>query len=327
MRHGIGYVGVSAQLAGVCCGPTTLKGWDPRRYAALVHPGDPFSYDVFSQAIQALRDPSHNGTTGLEPTPVDPMRRMTAKKVIVTGASQSALFLTNFVNGGYNRGQIDAYVITRGGGPFDDFSTPIFQLNEENSEATQPDNPHYVAWEEAGAAHAPAAWQDYIAREQQRDLTAPGTPDAIDTACSVNHGSVDYSSRALSQAVTRYLNTGDLPTSAPRVTRTGRTIARDPNGLAKGGLRHVFVQVPVGFNTSNGCPLYGTYQPWSAAKIKSLYPTHAVYVHKVREWADHEVGRRWLLAQDRNDVVRKARGFDAPWTGECSDSCPAPLGL
>ena len=30
MRHGIGYIGVSAQLAGVCCGPTTLKGWDPR---------------------------------------------------------------------------------------------------------------------------------------------------------------------------------------------------------------------------------------------------------------------------------------------------------
>src|SRR5213079_1367080 len=33
MGQGIGYVGVSAQLAGVCCGPTTLKGWDPVRYA------------------------------------------------------------------------------------------------------------------------------------------------------------------------------------------------------------------------------------------------------------------------------------------------------
>jgi hypothetical protein len=114
MRHGIGYVGVSAQLAGVCCGPTTLKGWDPRRYAALAHPGDPFSYDVFSQAIQALRDPAHNGTSSLAPTPVDPMRRMRARKVIVTGASQSALYLTSFVNDGYNRGQIDAYVITGG---------------------------------------------------------------------------------------------------------------------------------------------------------------------------------------------------------------------
>src|SRR5439155_413406 len=48
MQHGIGYVVVSAQMAGVCCGPTTLKGWDPRRYAALQHPGDQFSFDIFS---------------------------------------------------------------------------------------------------------------------------------------------------------------------------------------------------------------------------------------------------------------------------------------
>lgn len=328
MRHGIGYVGVSAQLAGVCCGPTTLKGWDPRRYAALVHPSDQFSYDIFSQAIQALGDPSHNGTTSLDPTPVDPMRGMKASHVIATGASQSATYLTSFVNGGYNRGQIDAYVITRGGGPFKDFSTPIFQLNEENNEAPQPDNDHYVAWEEAGAAHAPAAWWGYIAREQQRDLTAPGTPDAINTACSVNHGSVDYSSRALSHGVTRYLRTGALPPPAPRVKRTDSGgIVRDSNGLAEGGLRHVFVQVPVGYNTSEGCPLYGTYRAWSAAKIKSLYPTHADYLGRVRKWADSEVRRGWLLRPDRSAVVREATRFVAPWTGDCSESCPAPLGL
>jgi hypothetical protein len=328
MRHGIGYVGVSAQLAGVCCGPTTLKGWDPRRYAALVHPGDPFSYDIFSQAIQALRDPSHNETTNLVSTPVDPMHGMRARKVIVTGASQSALYLTNFVNSGYNRGQIDAYVITRGGGPFEDFSTPIFQLNEENSEAEQPDNPRYVAWEEAGTAHAPAVWQGYVSRQQQRDLTAPGTPDPIDTACSVNHGSVDYSSRALSRAVTRYLKTGELPPSAPRVKRTASgAIERDANGLAMGGVRHVFVQVPVGYNSSEGCPLYGTYRAWSAAKIKSLYASHGAYVHKVRKWARREVRRGWLLRKDRRKVVRKARRFDAPWRNGCSDRCRAPLGL
>ena len=60
------------------------------------------------------------------------------------------------MNGGYNRHQIDAYVITRGGGPFNDFSTPIFQLNEENNKhPLRKDNPRYVAWQEAGTAHAP----------------------------------------------------------------------------------------------------------------------------------------------------------------------------
>ena len=313
MRHGIGYVGVSAQLAGVCCGPTTLKGWDPQRYAPLFHPGDSFSYDIYSQAIRALRTQSL------------PMSGIVPRWIIATGASQSASRLTSFVNGGYNRGQIDVYVITRGGGPFDDFSTPIFQLNEENNAARQPDNAHYVAWEEAGAAHAPEVWWSYIAREQARDL---GSPDAIDTACSVNHGSVDYSSRALSHWTERYLETGELPPPAPRVERDASgNVVRDSNGLAEGGLRHPFVQVPVAFNSSQGCPLYGTWTPWSAEKIKSLYPTHDAYVRRIRSWTAREVKLGWLLPEDRDDVITKARGFDAPWTGACSSSCPAPLGL
>ena len=55
---------MSAQLAGICCGNRSLKTWDPQRYGPLLHPGDDFSYDIFSQAIEALRDPAHNGTSG-----------------------------------------------------------------------------------------------------------------------------------------------------------------------------------------------------------------------------------------------------------------------
>jgi hypothetical protein len=326
MRHGIGYVGVSAQLAGVCCGPTTLKGWDPQRYAELLHPGDQFSYDIFSQAIRALRDPAGNRTTITSPTKVDPMRGMQVRHIVATGASQSALYLTNFVNDHYNRGQIDAYVITRGGGPFNDFSTPIFQLNEENNLANQPDNSHYIVWEEAGTAHAPAVWwNDYIWPEQQRDLFAPGTPNAVNAACSVNHGAVDYSTRALSHWVTRYLDTGQLPPPAPRIkTDASGNIVRDGNGLAEGGLRHVFVQVPVAYNAAAGCPLFGTYTEWSAAKIRSLYRTHAIYYRRVRAWSAREVALGWLLPEDRAAVLRKARAFTGPWTG--GDTAP-PQGL
>jgi len=320
MKHGIGYVGVSAQLAGVCCGPTTLKGWDPVRYAPLVHPGDTFSYDIYSQAIRALRGPHHSG--------VDPMGGMPVRRLVATGASQSALYLTNFVNGGYNRNQISAYVITRGGGPYDTFSTPIFQLNEENDAIPQKDNKRYVGWQEAGTAHAPYQWWGYIIREEWRDGTQPNGVDAINDACSVNHGSVDYSSRALSHWVTRFLQTGKLPPHAPRVkTDSSGNIVRDANGLAEGGLRHVFVQVPVGYNSSTGCPLYGTYTPWSASKIRSLYRTHASYVNHVRLWSEDEVDRGWLLPADRADVMRKARGFRAPWNGGCTSACRAPLGL
>jgi alpha/beta hydrolase family protein len=330
MRHGIGYVGVSAQLAGVCCGPTTLKGWDPVRYAPLsMPPGDQLSYDIVSQAIRSLRDPQGNQTSSGEPVKVDPMLGMHVRHMVLTGASQSALYLTTFVNDHYNRGQVNAYVITRGGGPFADFSTPIFQLNEENSLAQQPDNRHYMVWEEAGTAHAPAAWEnDYVWPEQQRDLFGPGVPNAINAACSVNHGATDYSSRAFSYSVSRYLTTGKMPPArvhAPRIkTDSAGNVVRDSNGLAEGGLRHVFVQVPVAYEAATGCPLFGTYTQWSAPKIRSLYPTHAIYYRKVRAWSAYEVRRGWLLPQDRAEVLRKARGFTGPWTG--GDTAP-PQGL
>src|SRR5262245_48477572 len=70
IREGAAYVGVSAQAVGVnqlkC--PATLPSppvppclvapGDPVRYASLLHPGDSFSYDIFSQAGQAIRDNS-----------------------------------------------------------------------------------------------------------------------------------------------------------------------------------------------------------------------------------------------------------------------------
>ncbi|MBV8162082.1 MAG: hypothetical protein JO265_14265, partial [Acidimicrobiia bacterium] len=57
LREGFAYVIVSAQAAGVCCGPLSLKVRDPIRYAPLSHPGDDYAYDMYSQVLQALRHP------------------------------------------------------------------------------------------------------------------------------------------------------------------------------------------------------------------------------------------------------------------------------
>ncbi len=64
LRDGFAWVGVSAQLVGVSGsgGPLglnlSLKAVNPVRYAPLEHPGDSFSYDMFSQVAQAIRQPS-----------------------------------------------------------------------------------------------------------------------------------------------------------------------------------------------------------------------------------------------------------------------------
>ena len=62
-RDGDAYVGVSAQFVGVA----GAKLNDPTRYGSLVHPGDSYSYDIFSQAGMAVWRDSAQVLGGLRP--------------------------------------------------------------------------------------------------------------------------------------------------------------------------------------------------------------------------------------------------------------------
>jgi hypothetical protein len=91
LRAGYTYVTVSAQKVGVDGGVSltgidmSLKSQDPARYAPLSHPGDAFCYDIFSQVGELVR------ADGV----LDGLR---AERVIAVGESQSAMFLTTYVN-------------------------------------------------------------------------------------------------------------------------------------------------------------------------------------------------------------------------------------
>lgn len=86
IRRGYAWVGVSAQRVGVHQPVTGLKAWSPNRYGALdVTQGgaildDALSYDIFSQAAQAVRSPMG----------VDPMGGLHVEQVFASGGSQSA---------------------------------------------------------------------------------------------------------------------------------------------------------------------------------------------------------------------------------------------
>jgi hypothetical protein len=69
-----------------------------------------------------------------------------------------------------------------------------------------------------------------------------------------------------------------------------------------------------------GCPLFGSYQPWSREKILSLYPTKQAYVSKVNDWADAEVAAGFLIPEDAADVKAKAAAFDIWTEGSCYDT-------
>jgi hypothetical protein len=97
MRAGYVWVGVSTQTIGVAA----LKKWSPQRYGALqvgeivASPGlnsgpdrDAMSYDIFSQAGQALRHPGG----------VDMLHGLKPKLYLALGESQSAARLATYVN-------------------------------------------------------------------------------------------------------------------------------------------------------------------------------------------------------------------------------------
>ncbi len=79
LRDGYAYVGVSAQATGVVGGggkipipgydPLPLVQQNPARYAGLVHPGDDYSYDIFSQAAQAVWHPKGPNPLGASAPP------------------------------------------------------------------------------------------------------------------------------------------------------------------------------------------------------------------------------------------------------------------
>lgn len=55
-----------------------LVAWDNERYGSLSHPGDSYSYDIFSRAERAVGpDREHNG--------VDPMGGLKVRNLIATG--------------------------------------------------------------------------------------------------------------------------------------------------------------------------------------------------------------------------------------------------
>src|SRR5204862_5541618 len=66
----------------------SLKAVSPARYGRLSHPGDSFSYDMFSQVGQALRAPTVATLLG----------GLAPRRVIAIGESQSAFRMTTYVN-------------------------------------------------------------------------------------------------------------------------------------------------------------------------------------------------------------------------------------
>jgi hypothetical protein len=303
MREGHAWVGVSAQQGGV----KALTATDPQRYGSLDHPGDNYSFDIFTQAGRALTD--HTGAA--------PLGRLEPETLIATGLSQSAAFLTAYIDGVQPlTDMFDGFLVHAPAQPTPvrtDLAQPTLVFVTETdlvqygyAFVEQPDSDAVRRWEVAGAAHV----DGWLAEQAGYD---PGC------AGRLNEGPHRQVLRAALHHLVRWAQTGAAPPVAPRIEVSAEPghaaeIERDEHGNALGGVRTPLVDVPVaalsGAAAEGGAPYCGSFgstTPFDAATLARLYPDHDSYVAAFTAATEAAVDAGFILRPDADELIAAAR--------------------
>jgi hypothetical protein len=338
VRGGHAWIGVSAQYTGVHGGSATvalgvaapqgLVEVDPERYSSLDHPGDGYSYSIFSRVIEALR---HDEST--------PLPHLEIQRVLAVGESQSAIALTTYVNAIAPRERLaDGFVIhSRGGAPMplgepgkgidlvsaltgpatrirDDLDVPVIIVQTETDlfghlryhPARQEDSPRLRLWEVAGSAHA----DKFQIGDFESFLGCP-TP--------VNRGHQRFVVRAALRHLDAWVRDGIPAPTADRMAVTEfdgePEFVTDEEGNVIGGVRTPSVEAPTavlsGFSTATAsriCQLFGSTRDLPVSTLAAMYGTPDAYVAEYAAAADDAIARGFCPRRgSRGDPARRDR--------------------
>ncbi|WAC91317.1 alpha/beta hydrolase domain-containing protein [Mycobacterium sp. Aquia_213] len=356
VRAGYAYVAVSAQKVGVDGGTSmlgfdmSLKTQDPTRYAPLGHPGDAFCYDIFSQAGELARS-------------ADILRGLRAEHVIAVGESQSAMYLTTYINaidplvrlydGFLVHSRFGPAAPLDGGSIFDelqsgtkqavkfrhDLRVPLLVIITETDlfgglrigyyHARQPDSERLRVWEIPGSAHADnytimvapidtgsAPLKDIVAAYQPTNMLMGQQLDHYINFAPQHH----YVVQAAIASLNTWVDTGEVAPAAPfievRETEEPQPIL-DPHGLAKGGLRTPWIDVPLARTSGDGAladdasnlmsAIFGSGEPFDEATVRRLYPGGAAaYLDSFTAALDTAIRSGFILPADRAEILELA---------------------
>lgn len=350
IRGGYAWAGVSAQHAGVTGSPYPgqaapgggLKGWDPERYGDLSHPGDDYSYDIFTQAGQALRSPGPGG----------PLGELAGARLVAAGQSLAAYRLGTYINAiDQVAGVYDGYLLhsrPNGAAPVElpgvlkpgaattlepvslrpDLRVPVLALQTETDVITlghfrvrQDNTDRFRLWEVAGTAHADTYAEagvtdtghlpaGQLARALKPRLTLAGTAqDHLVNSAPQHH----YVANAAVAWLHKWVRDGTLPPTAPRLDVTGEdgtpALALDGHGIATGGIRTPWTDVPIAA-LSGVCAgtdpltiLLGSTRPFPAVTIRRLYPDQAAYLNAFEASLKTVTAAGFLLSADEPEIM------------------------
>jgi len=332
-RSGHAYVGVSAQYVGVMGRDTGripqglidtrgLPVRDQARYGNLVHPGDAYSFDIFSQAAVASLTILASPEYGLPAT-----------SVVAAGQSQSAGFLTSYLNAVHPLVDIfDGFLIHgRGDGAPNpsvesslenvlirtDVNVPVLIYETETdltvleyANARQEDADNIRTWEVAGAAHADTYSITYPRGfPRQASIGAALGCDGL-----INDGPQHETLQAALHHFITWVREGVVPPVAPRIEVSmegGLEIIRDEMGIAIGGVRTPPVEAPLRIligdpGSSEGfCFLFGQTFDIDLETLQGMYPSLGSYVEALEAAADESVTNGWLLQADAEIMIEE----------------------
>jgi hypothetical protein len=360
LRGGYAYIGVSAQKAGIEPGfglmpiadprAMALKKANPERYGRLNHPGDAFAYDIFSQVGKLLRAGDASEILG----------PLALKRIIATGESQSAVFLTTYVNaieplakvydgllihsrfGGAAALDNTGMAVAPGqAGPVKlrtDLRVPVITVITETDlvgtgilgfySARQPDNDRLRVWEIRGTAHADNYTftvghmdsgllpLETLAAANEPTNNALGGKSAKPVNNALQH---HYVVEAALWNLDRWIRTGQAPPKTDPIKvkedKPGAppSLVLDANGLAEGGIRTPWVDVPTarlsGVGNAGGMAamMAGVCEPFDAATLDRLYPGGKnEYLKKFEASLAAAIKAGFILPTDRQEIMSLA---------------------
>lgn len=328
LRDGFIWVGVSAQSIGVngslLLGTNFgLKAWDPVRYGPLVHPGDNYCYDIYSQAVQAI----------LHPVGVNPLgsSAYVIKGILADGESQSAGRMVTYFNAIQPLAQVfDGFLIhstgSTGSGLFagaggsvpspsllrtDQQPVLVFETETDtvgHFSARQPDSSSYRLWEGAGTAHV----DSYDLASFMSDPVNPEPSYPVNScAFPINTAHERYLMDAALVRLSQWIKGGTLPPTAAPIDVVAGAIQRDSLGIALGGIRLPEIDVPtltqqgVGNTGTAFCILFGRTLPLPVS-LDSLYRNHGKYVSQFVQATSELEKAGFLLDPDAEEAKTDA---------------------
>ena len=294
-----------------------------------MHPGDDYSFDIFSKAGEAVLEEKVLGKLA----PCIEYR-------LAMGASQSASRLKTYINevqksagvyDGFNPQIIGAEDVKRN-------IVPVLWVNsmaESGDEGVPKDSGMFRLWEIAGAAHTSNNSSTY--HDQQLIYNhSNGNAGEYDKESAYSWGYRNEPGECLTRnwyqaghiwsaalvTLDEWVRTGESPKPMPRVTRNEDGVVFDEFGMMKGGVRTPIIDVPIASYyagvtmppTTDPCgiaggavALSGTTRVFTGDQLAELYPTPDAYLKRFEAATKDAVANGYILASDEDALLKRAK--------------------